>query len=158
MDKLMSWLCCMKWRGNSAENMEGKMETTVPIDTGQGGYKPTVSEPQLGEGLPWVRKYFQAALYHIKPMEGLTEGDDGDVLDSQKSSSMEHLGKAAAMNRFGCSQRRSSSLDNLKKKVRLQLPNEAEMDQLDAARGQMNSGNQDAPFRNTRSFGGMLDK
>ena len=98
-------------------------------------------------------------------MEGLAGGDeaaeaerdDGDVLDRQKSSSMENLGQAAAMNRFGCSQRRSGSLDNLKRKVRFQLPNEAEMDQLDAARGQMNSGNQDAPFRNTRSFGGMLN-
>ena len=77
-------------------------------------------------------------------------------MDRQKSSSMENLGQAAAMNRFGCSQRRSGSLDNLKRKVRFQLPNEAEMDQLDAANGQRELESQDAPFRNTRSFGGIL--
>ena len=96
-------------------------------------------------------------------MENLPEGDetegDGDILEKvaamnkfseRRSNSMENLGKVAAMNKFLCSERRSSSLDGLEKV--------AAMNQMDAAMGRMNLENQDAPFRNTRSFGGMLDQ
>ena len=91
---------------------------------------------------------------HVKPMEGLAGGDDDEDSpgrpDRQKSHSLEDVGVEGVSKKFGCSQRRPGSLDNLKMKVRFQLPNEAEKDQLDAVNGQ------DAPFRNTRSFGGIL--
>ena len=91
-DFITSVLCYLagpigkKRKYNDSENTEmekDKLGTMCLGKTGQGGCKPTDSQPQVGkmeekEKPPWLKKYFQAAPYHPGHFYSDTEEEDED--------------------------------------------------------------------------------
>ena len=75
-----------KRKHNDSEYTEvekDKLGTRCSGNTGQGGCKPTGSQPQVGkteekEEAPWLKRYLQAAPYHPGHVQSETEDEDDE--------------------------------------------------------------------------------
>jgi predicted nucleic acid-binding Zn-ribbon protein len=86
MITVLLWLCGKKRKYNDSENTEmekDKLGTMSSGNTGQGGCKPTGSQPQVKKTeekkeAPWLKRYFQAAPYHPGHVQSETEDEDDE--------------------------------------------------------------------------------